>query len=211
MKIKNIKAREIIDSRGNPTIEVDVILEDNSLGRASVPSGASTGIYEAYELRDNDKSKYLGKGVSKAVNNVNTEIKDALLGKNPYNQKEIDNLLIKLDGTKNKSRLGANAILATSLAIAKASAISKNLELYEYLSENKKYSLPVPMMNILNGGAHASNNVDIQEFMIISTSHSSYQEGLRRCVEVFHTLKQVLKDNGVPATGVGDEGGYAPN
>ncbi|MBE6143708.1 MAG: phosphopyruvate hydratase [Erysipelotrichaceae bacterium] len=211
MKIKNIKAREIIDSRGNPTVEVDVILEDNSLGRASVPSGASTGIYEAYELRDNDKSKYLGKGVSKAVNNVNTEIKDALLGKNPYNQKEIDNLLIKLDGTKNKSRLGANAILATSLAIAKASAISKNLELYEYLSENKKYSLPVPMMNILNGGAHASNNVDIQEFMIISTSHSSYQEGLRRCVEVFHTLKQVLKDNGVPATGVGDEGGYAPN
>ena len=211
MNIKDIKARQIIDSRGNPTVEVDVILEDGSLGRASVPSGASTGIYEAYELRDNDKCKYLGKGVSKAVNNVNTEIKKLLINKDAYNQKEIDDSLIKLDGTPNKSRLGANAILATSLAVAKASAISLKQNLYEYLSVDTTYSIPVPMMNILNGGAHASNNVDIQEFMIMPTNASSFQEGLRQCVEVFHTLKEVLKENGTPATGVGDEGGYAPN
>lgn len=210
MKIKNIIARQIIDSRGNPTVEVDVLLEDGSLGRASVPSGASTGIYEACELRDNDKSKYLGKSVYNAVNNVNTEIKDLLIGKDAYNQKDIDQLMISLDGTKNKSRLGANAILATSLAVAKASATSQNKELYEYLSEDNKFTLPVPMMNILNGGAHASNNVDIQEFMICPNA-KSFSEGLRMCVEVFHTLKTVLKENNTPATGVGDEGGYAPN
>lgn len=210
MKIKNIIARQIIDSRGNPTVEVDVLLEDGSLGRASVPSGASTGIYEACELRDNDKSKYLGKSVCNAVNNVNTEIKDLLIGKDAYNQKDIDQLMISLDGTKNKSRLGANAILATSLAVAKASATSQNKELYEYLSEDNKFTLPVPMMNILNGGAHASNNVDIQEFMICPNA-KSFSEGLRMCVEVFHTLKTVLKENNTPATGVGDEGGYAPN
>lgn len=210
MKIKNIIARQIIDSRGNPTVEVDVTLEDGSLGRASVPSGASTGIYEACELRDNDKSKYLGKSVYNAVNNVNTEIKDLLIGKDAYKQQEIDDLMISLDGTKNKSRLGANAILATSIAVAKASALSLNKELYEYLSEDKKFTLPVPMMNILNGGAHASNNVDIQEFMICPKANS-FNEGLRMCVEVFHTLKTVLKENGTPATGIGDEGGYAPN
>lgn len=210
MKIKDIKGRQIIDSRGNPTVEVDVILEDGSLGRASVPSGASTGIYEAYELRDNDKSKYLGRSVETAIKNVNSEIKETLLNQDAYNQRVIDNLLIELDGTKNKSRLGANAILATSLAVAKASASSMNKELYEYLSEDHSYSIPVPMMNILNGGAHASNNVDIQEFMIRPNA-SSFKEGLRMCVEVFHTLKQVLKENGTPATGVGDEGGYAPN
>lgn len=210
MKIKDIKGRQIIDSRGNPTVEVDVILEDGSLGRASVPSGASTGIYEAYELRDNDKSKYLGRSVETAIKNVNSEIKETLLNQDAYNQRVIDNLLIELDGTKNKSRLGANAILATSLAVAKASASSMKKELYEYLSEDHSYSIPVPMMNILNGGAHASNNVDIQEFMIRPNA-SSFKEGLRMCVEVFHTLKQVLKENGTPATGVGDEGGYAPN
>ena len=210
MKIKDIKGRQIIDSRGNPTVEVDVILEDGSLGRASVPSGASTGIYEAYELRDNDKSKYLGRSVETAIKNVNSEIKETLLNQDAYNQRVIDNLLIELDGTKNKSRLGANAILAVSLAVAKASAISLKKELYEYLSEDKSYSIPVPMMNILNGGAHASNNIDIQEFMI-KPNASSFKEGLRMCVEVFHTLKQVLKENGTPATGVGDEGGYAPN
>lgn len=210
MKIKNIIARQIIDSRGNPTVEVDVLLEDGSLGRASVPSGASTGIYEACELRDNDKSKYLGKSVYNAVNNVNTEIKDLLISKDAYNQKDIDQLMISLDGTKNKSRLGANAILATSLAVAKASGTSQNKELYEYLSEDNKFTLPVPMMNILNGGAHASNNVDIQEFMICPNA-KSFSEGLRMCVEVFHTLKIVLKENNTPATGVGDEGGYAPN
>lgn len=210
MKIHDIKARQIIDSRGNPTIEVDVILEDGSLGRASVPSGASTGIYEACELRDENKNIYLGKSVYTAVNNVNTEIKNKLINKDAYNQKEIDDLMISLDGTKNKSRLGANAILATSLAVAKASAMSQNKELYEYLSIDNNYTLPVPMMNILNGGAHASNNVDIQEFMI-KPNATSFSEGLRMCVEVFHTLKTVLKENGTPATGVGDEGGYAPN
>ena len=210
MKIKKIIGRQIIDSRGNPTVEVDVLLEDNSLGRASVPSGASTGIYEAFELRDNDKNKYLGKSVEIAVKNVNTEINNNLVGKNAYNQREIDELLINLDGTKNKSRLGANAILAVSLAVAKASACSKKVELYEYLNNTNHYTIPVPMMNILNGGAHASNNVDIQEFMIMPIN-TSFEEGLRKCIEVFHTLKNVLKENGTPATGVGDEGGYAPN
>jgi len=211
MKIKNIIGREILDSRGNPTVEVDIYLENNIFARASVPSGASTGIYEAYELRDNDNSRYLGKGVEKAVFNINNEIKNALLNKDSSNQKEIDDILIKLDGTPNKSRLGANAILAVSLAVAKVSSIAKGLNLYEYISKDYNYSLPVPMMNILNGGAHASNNVDIQEFMIMPISAKSFKEGLRMCAEVFHTLKSVLKENDTPASGVGDEGGYAPN
>ena len=211
MKIKNVIAREILDSRGNPTVEVDIYLENNILGRASVPSGASTGIYEAYELRDEDPNRYLGKGVQNAVDNVNGEIRNALIGLDASKQKEIDDLLIKLDGTPNKSRLGANAILAVSLAVAKASANEKGLDLYQYLNNSGKYSLPVPMMNILNGGAHASNNVDIQEFMIMPVSAPSFKEGLRMSAEVFHVLKKVLKEDGVPAAGVGDEGGYAPN
>ena len=211
MKILNILGREILDSRGNPTIEVDIVLENNHFGRASVPSGASTGIYEAYELKDNDSNRYLGRGVKKAVNNVNNEIKFALINKEFSNQEELDNLLIKLDGTPNKSRLGANAILATSLAFAKAYSNALGINLYEYISKDYKYSLPVPMMNILNGGAHAANNIDIQEFMIMPVSATSFKEGLRMCVEVFHTLKNVLKENNTPATGVGDEGGYAPN
>ena len=194
MKIKEIKAREILDSRGNPTVEVDIYLENNILGRASVPSGASTGIYEAHELRDNDKNRYLGKGVQKAVNNINSIIRPALLNKDASKQEEIDNLLIKLDGSANKSNLGANAILAVSLAVAKASAASLGLPLYKYLNKNNKYSLPVPMMNILNGGAHASNNVDIQEFMIMPVSAKSVKEGLRMSAEVFHTLKVILKE-----------------
>ena len=211
MRIKEIKAREILDSRGNPTVEVDIYLENNILGRASVPSGASTGIYEAHELRDNDKKRYLGKGVQKAVNNINSIIRPALLNKDASKQEEIDDLLIKLDGSANKSNLGANAILAVSLAVAKANASSLGLPLYKYLNKNNKYSLPVPMMNILNGGAHASNNVDIQEFMIMPVSAESFKEGLRMSAEVFHTLKVILKEEGVPAAGVGDEGGYAPN
>lgn len=211
IKIIDIKGREILDSRGNPTVEVDVILEDGSLGRYSVPSGASTGIYEAHELRDNDKNRYLGKGVLTAVNNINTEIKSALVNKNVLDQKNIDNTLNKLDGTKNKSRLGANAILGVSLACARAAATALKLPLYKYIGNENSKLLPLPMMNILNGGAHASNNVDIQEFMIAPVSCSSFKEGLRMCAEVFHTLKIVLKENNCPATGVGDEGGYAPN
>lgn len=209
LKIKNIIGREILDSRGNPTVEAEVILENNIRGRASSPSGASTGIYEAHELRDLDKNRYLGKGVLKAVKNINNEIKDALLNKNIFNQEEIDNLLINLDGTPNKSRLGANAILAVSLACAKAASNALGIELYEYLGNGN--TLPLPMMNILNGGAHASNNVDIQEFMIVPISSPNFKEALRRSTEVFHTLKTILKDNNTPASGVGDEGGYAPN
>ena len=208
--IQKIFAREILDSRGNPTVEVDVILENGILGRASVPSGASTGIYEACELRDGDKSRYLGKGVSQAVNNVNGEIAAALVGKNVLDQAEIDRLMIALDGTPNKSRLGANAILGVSLAAAKAAANALDISLYRYIGGNNARVLPVPMMNILNGGAHAANNVDIQEFMIMPVSAPSWKEALRRCAEVFHTLKLVLKENKIPATGVGDEGGYAP-
>ena len=211
IKIKNIIGREILDSRGNPTVEVDVVLENNIVGRASVPSGASTGVYEAYELRDLDNNRYLGKGVTKAVNNINNEIRNHLINKNILNQSEIDNLLINLDGTKNKSKLGANAILGVSLACAKAAALSLNLPLYEYLGGKDASLLPMPMMNILNGGAHATNNIDIQEFMIVPISATSFKEALRRCVEVFHTLKNVLKENKTPAAGVGDEGGYAPN
>ena len=208
--IKNIIAREILDSRGNPTVEVDVILENGILGRASVPSGASTGIYEACELRDGDKRRYQGKGVSQAVHNVNSEIAQALIGKNVLDQSDIDRLLIQLDGTPNKSRLGANAILGTSLASAKAAAKALGVGLYRYLGGAQAHVLPVPMMNILNGGAHASNNVDIQEFMIMPISAPSWKEALRRSAEVFHTLKVVLKENNIPVTGVGDEGGYAP-
>ena len=208
--IKSVHAREILDSRGNPTVEVDVTLENGAMGRASVPSGASTGILEAHELRDGDKSRYLGRGVLKAVSNVNTEINEALNGKNVTQQEQIDRLLIELDGTPNKSRLGANAILAVSLACAKAAANALDVPLYQYLGGEDACVLPVPMMNILNGGAHATNNVDIQEFMIMPVSAPTWSEGMRRCAEVFHTLKAVLKDNNIPVTGVGDEGGYAP-
>lgn len=208
--IKDIHAREILDSRGNPTIEVDVILENGVLGRASVPSGASTGIYEAYELRDNDATRYNGKGVLKAVLAVNTEIASALRGRNVFEQDDLDRLMIELDGTENKGRLGANAILGTSLACAKAAADALGIPLYEYLGGEKAKTLPVPMMNILNGGAHATNNVDIQEFMIMPVSAPTWSEAVRRCAEVFHALKVVLKENNIPVTGVGDEGGYAP-
>jgi len=210
VKILDIRGREILDSRGNPTIEVDVYVENGAVGRASVPSGASTGIYEAYELRDNDKSRYLGKGVLNAVQNVNTEIKQALIGKNVLDQEAIDRAMIALDGTPNKARLGANAILGTSLACAKAAANALGIPLYQYIGKNLGEVLPVPMMNILNGGAHATNNVDIQEFMIMPVSAPTWSEALRRSAEVFHTLKTVLKENHIPVTGVGDEGGYAP-
>ena len=210
-RILSVKGREILDSRGNPTVEAEVLLEDGSVGRASVPSGASTGIYEACELRDGDPGRYLGKGVSKAVLHVNTEIAQALAGHDAMDQANIDRLLIELDGTPNKSRLGANAILAVSLAVAKAAANSLGLSLYRYIGGSDARVLPVPMMNILNGGAHAANNVDIQEFMIMPVSAPSWAEALRRCAEVFHTLRSVLKDRGIPAPGVGDEGGYAPN
>ena len=210
-EIVDVTAREILDSRGNPTVEVEVTLDDGTVGRAAVPSGASTGIYEACELRDGDTSRYLGKGVSKAVENVNTEIAEAMLGLNVLDQTSIDKMLIELDGTPNKTRLGANAILGVSLACAKAAATALNLPLYNYLGGVNAKTLPVPMMNILNGGAHATNNVDIQEFMIMPVGAPSWKEALRMCAEVFHTLKTVLKENGTPAAGVGDEGGYAPN
>lgn len=211
IEIVDVLAREIIDSRGNPTVEVEVYLEDGSMGRAAVPSGASTGIYEACELRDGDQSRYQGKGVESAVVNVNTEIAEALIGTNALDQVAIDQMLIDLDDTPNKSRLGANAILGASLACAKAAAEALGTSLYNYIGGTNAKQLPVPMMNILNGGAHATNNVDIQEFMIMPVSAPSFREGLRRCTEVFHTLKAVLKENGTPAAGVGDEGGYAPN
>ena len=208
--IQNIIGREILDSRGNPTVEVEVILESGIIGRASVPSGASTGIYEAHELRDGDQGRYLGKGVSKAVENIRSEIAPALIGKNVLEQTRIDQIMMDLDGTPNKSRLGANAILGVSLACAKAAAASQGISLYRYVGGMNAKTLPVPMMNILNGGAHASNNVDIQEFMIMPISAGSWKEALRRCAEVFHTLKVILKENKIPVTGVGDEGGYAP-
>ena len=208
--IQNIIGREILDSRGNPTVEVEVILESGIIGRASVPSGASTGIYEAHELRDGDSNRYLGKGVAKAVENIHSEIAPALIGKNVLEQTRIDEIMINLDGTPNKSRLGANAILGVSLACAKAAAASQGISLYRYVGGMNAKTLPVPMMNILNGGAHASNNVDIQEFMIMPISAGSWKEALRRCAEVFHTLKVILKENKIPVTGVGDEGGYAP-
>ena len=206
-EIVDVNAREILDSRGNPTVEVEVTLDDGVVGRAAVPSGASTGIYEACELRDGDKGRYLGKGVSKAVENVNTEIAEALIGLNALDQPGIDKTLIELDGTPNKTRLGANAILGASLAVAKAAAEASGVGLYNYIGGVNAKTLPVPMMNVLNGGAHATgSNVDIQEFMIMPVGAKSWKEALRMCAEVFHTLKKV-----VPASGVGDEGGYAPN
>ncbi len=208
--IENIKARQIMDSRGNPTIEADVTLSSGVVGRAAVPSGASTGINEALELRDNEKSMYLGKGVLQAVDNVNSIIAPALEGENAFNQREIDNLLINLDGTENKSKLGANAILAVSLAIAKASSLALNVPLFQYIGGINAITLPVPMMNIINGGAHADNNVDFQEFMIIPVGAVNFQEAVRIGSEVFHNLKSILKEKGY-TTSVGDEGGFAPN
>ncbi len=209
-RISDIVAREILDSRGNPTIEVDVTLEDGSLGRAAVPSGASTGEHEAVELRDGDKSRYNGKGVLNAVEHVNNTIAEELTGYDALEQAEIDSLMIRLDGTPTKAKLGANAILGVSLAAAKASAISLKLPLYRYIGGTNAKTLPVPMMNILNGGKHADNNVDIQEFMIVPVGAPSFAEALRTGAEVFHSLKSVLKKKGYN-TAVGDEGGFAPN
>ena len=208
--IASIHARQILDSRGNPTIEVDVLTENGVLGRAAVPSGASTGVHEAVELRDGDKSEYLGKGVRKAVENVSTTIQNALLGMDIFEQKKIDYLLIALDNTPNKSNLGANAILGTSLAIAKAAAAEAGLSLFQYIGGVGAVTMPVPMMNILNGGSHADNLIDIQEFMVMPFGAKSFSEGLRWGTEVFHHLKAVLKSRGM-STNVGDEGGFAPS
>ncbi len=208
--IEDVYAREILDSRGNPTVEVEVLLEDGSFGRADVPSGASTGEKEAVELRDGDKSRYLGKGVLKAVQNVNEIIAEEIIGLDATDQPEIDRLLIELDGTPNKSKLGANAILGVSMAVAKAAAESVGLPLFQYLGGVNAKTLPVPMMNILNGGKHADNNVDVQEFMISPAGASSFKEALRMGSEVFHNLKNVLKKRGYN-TAVGDEGGFAPD
>ena len=210
LEILDVHARQVLDSRGNPTVEAEVYLDDGVMGRAIVPSGASTGIYEACELRDGGEA-YGGKAVTKAVTNVNTEIADAIIGMNALNQTEIDQTMIDLDGTPNKSRLGANAILAVSMAVARAASEALCVPLYRYLGGVNGKTLPVPMMNILNGGAHATNNVDIQEFMIMPVGAASWSEALQMCTEVFHKLKTVLKDMGAPAAGVGDEGGYAPN
>lgn len=207
--ITKIHAREILDSRGNPTLEAEVTLESGAFGRAAVPSGASTGVREALELRDGDKSRYLGKGVTKAVNNVNTEISEALLGMDGQDQAALDNRMIELDGTNTKERLGANALLAVSLAAAHAAADEKNEALYVHLSEGK-YVMPVPMMNIINGGEHADNSVDLQEFMILPVGAPSFKEALRYGAEVFHTLRSVLHAKGMN-TAVGDEGGFAPD
>lgn len=213
-KIANIKAREVLDSRGNPTVEADVILENGTLGRACAPSGASTGSREALELRDGDASRYLGKGVCKAVEAINGKIRDALLGKDAADQRALDQIMIDLDGTENKANLGANAILAVSLAAAKAAATSLGKPLYEHIADingsSGNFSMPVPMMNILNGGEHADNNVDIQEFMVQPVSVTSFGEALRVGAEIFHSLKKVLKAQGLN-TAVGDEGGFAPN
>ena len=208
--IIDVIAREILDSRGNPTVEVDVLLESGVLGRAAVPSGASTGSREAIELRDGDKSRYLGKGVLKAVEHVNTEICEAIIGLDVEDQAFIDQTMIDLDGTENKSRLGANALLAVSMACARAAAEQAGLPLYRYLGGAAPMALPVPMMNIINGGAHANNNIDMQEFMIIPVGAPSFREALRYGAEVFHALKKLLDDAGM-ATTVGDEGGFAPN
>ena len=208
--ISAVYAREILDSRGNPTVEVEVWLDDGSMGRAAVPSGASTGAYEAVELRDGDKDRYMGKGVSKAVDNVNDIIAEALIGLDPIRQVEIDNMLIRLDGTPNKGNLGANAILGVSMAVAKAAAASVDVPLYMYLGGVNAKELPVPMMNILNGGAHADNNVDIQEFMAMPVGAPSFSEALRMNTEIYHNLKAVLKERGL-STAIGDEGGFAPN
>jgi enolase len=208
--IKNVKGRQIIDSRGNPTIEVDVILEDGSMGRAAVPSGASTGAYEAIERRDNDLKKYKGKGVQLAVNSVNSEIREQLIGADACNQVSIDKALITLDGTENKGRLGANAILGVSLATARAASLALREPLYKYIGGSEAVTLPVPMMNIINGGEHADNKIDIQEFMIMPTSASNISEAVRMGCEIFHTLKSELTYVGL-STGIGDEGGFAPD
>lgn len=213
-KIVDIKAFEILDSRGNPTVMAEVILADGSVGSATAPSGASTGSREALELRDGDKSRYLGKGVLKAVNNINTTIKNLVVGFDAFDQRALDNAMIKADGTDNKNVLGANAILAVSLANAKAAAISKKVPLYAHIADLNgtpgQYSMPVPMMNIINGGEHADNNVDIQEFMVQPVGAKTFAEALRTGAEIFHTLKKILHDKGL-STSVGDEGGFAPN
>jgi enolase len=208
-KIKKILAREILDSRGTPTVEADVHLENGAWARAAIPSGASTGQYEALELRDGDPKRYLGKGVLKAVNNIHEKIAPALLGKDAANQSEIDQWMIEMDGTRNKGNLGANAILAVSLAVAKAEAANEGKELYEYLSAGSGTTLPIPMMNVINGGAHADNNLDVQEFMIVPHGASSFSEAIRMGCEVFQSLKKILKKSGY-ITSVGDEGGFAP-
>ncbi|MDP1594476.1 MAG: phosphopyruvate hydratase [Gallionella sp.] len=208
--IVDVIAREILDSRGNPTVEADVLLESGVMGRAAVPSGASTGTREAIELRDGDKQRYLGKGVLKAVEYVNTEIAEAIIGLDAAEQAFIDQTMIDLDGTENKSRLGANAILAVSMAVARAAAEDSGLPLYRYLGGSAKMQLPVPMMNIINGGAHANNNIDMQEFMIIPVGAPTFREALRYGAEVFHALKKLIDEKGMPTT-VGDEGGFAPN
>src|SRR5438093_13454299 len=210
MKIQNIKAREVLDSRGNPTVEAECILENGVRGRAIVPSGASTGEHEALELRDGDKKRYLGKGVIKAVNNVNTIIAPALLGQDATLQSRIDQMMIGFDGTKNKGKLGANAILGVSMAAARAASEAHGLPLYRYIGGANAKVLPVPMMNIVNGGAHADNNVDLQEFMIMPLGAPSFPEAVRMGAEVFHNLKKILHDGG-HGTAVGDEGGFAPN
>ena len=208
--ITDVIAREVLDSRGNPTVEVEVALDDGSWGRAAVPSGASTGAFEAVELRDGESARYLGKGVLTAVANVNDVIGPEIMGMDASDQRAIDEYLIELDGTENKSRLGANAMLGVSLAVAKAAAESCELTLYSYIGGCNACTLPVPMMNILNGGAHADNNVDLQEFMVMPVGAGSFAEGLRMCAEIYHTLKGVLHDRGL-GTGVGDEGGFAPD
>ena len=208
--VVDVFAREVLDSRGNPTVEVEVMLDDGSFGRAQVPSGASTGQFEAVELRDTDSARYLGKGVMGAVANVNDIIAPEIVGLDATDQRLIDSTLLALDGTENKAKLGANAILGVSLATAKAAAESTELTLYSYIGGANAHTLPVPMMNILNGGMHADNNVDLQEFMVMPTGATTFAEGLRMCVEVYHTLKGVLQERGL-GTGVGDEGGFAPN
>lgn len=208
--IVDIIGREILDSRGNPTVECDVLLESGAMGRAAVPSGASTGALEAHELRDGDKSRYLGKGVLKAVEYINTDISEVLLGLDAQEQSFIDRTLIDLDGTENKSRLGANAILAVSMAVAKAAAEEAGLSLYRYFGGSGLFNMPVPMMNVVNGGAHANNNLDMQEFMILPVGASSFREALRMGTEVFHALKDLIHEQGMP-TATGDEGGFAPN
>ncbi|MFZ6001383.1 MAG: phosphopyruvate hydratase [Bacteroidota bacterium] len=208
--IESIHARQILDSRGNPTVEVDVFTESGAFGRAAVPSGASTGTHEAVELRDGDKKKYVGKGVLKAVDNVNTKIAAEVVGLSVFDQNLVDKVMVELDGTKNKGKLGANAILGTSLAIAKAAAMEAGQSLYRYIGGVNANTLPVPMMNILNGGSHADNSIDFQEFMVMPVKADTFSEALRMGTEVFHTLKKVLHDAGL-STNVGDEGGFAPN
>lgn len=210
MKIKSVKGFEVLDSRGNPTVAAKVVCENGAEGFAVSPSGASTGMYEAHELRDGDNKRYMGKGVKKAVENINQEINNLLKDKCVFNQREIDETMIKADGTENKSRLGANATLAVSLAVAKAAANSLHLPLYKYIGGINANALPRPMMNILNGGAHAANNIDIQEFMIIPDGAKTFADGMKICAEIYHNLGKLLKQNGL-ASGVGDEGGFAPN